>query len=178
MKKLSQDYKRKIIAFHEAGHAVICYVLGYDFETITAIPNLNTGSDGAFRRSIIRMSEETKGKTKTEYQIWIMDQIKITLSGGAAVFILTGDPDLLGIHPDSEQAGALAKLITKSDEELKKLITTLAFQAKELVQDKRNWLAINHLAEALMQKEIINYVEALKVIEKTFSIVVYAQGAN
>lgn len=172
-----EDFKRKIIAIHEAGHGVICYKLRYKFETITITQNLQTGSDGAFKRSIIEMPAEAKNMPFHDY---VIDQIKITLSGGAAVHILaiTDDAELYGMLPDCIQAFGLAKMVTKSEEEAKRLNNDLAFQAKELVRDKKNWLAINCLAEELIKKGTVTYNEAKKVIENAFSAIDCAQAVN
>lgn len=164
-----ESFIRKIIAVHEAGHGVICYLLGYKFESITITPNHKTGSDGTFKRSITEMPIEAKN---IPFHAYVIDQITILLSGGAAAYNLAPneDPNLLGMGPDLDQAWDFAKMVTKSKEEADQLNTYLAFRAKELIQDKKNWLAINRLAEELIKKGTISYDEAKNIFENCLSL--------
>jgi len=76
---------------------------------------------------------------------YVIDQIKITLSGGAAVHILaiTDDAELYGMIPDCIQTFGIAKMVTKSEEEVKRLNNDLAFQEKNLYEIKRiGWRSI------------------------------------
>src|SRR5689334_21584846 len=70
-----------LIATHEAGHAVICHVLGYDFISITIERNETLGSDGVFRRSFLTEAKENGHLSPEGQNRWLCDKIKIILSG-------------------------------------------------------------------------------------------------
>ena len=164
----SEKPRDRLIAIHEAGHAVVCYLLGYDFESVTIIPNPILESDGAFKRSITKMPLETRNLDSDQRREWLKDQITIIFSGAAAVhkYCSTENPAELGIGPDLISAKSLANMITDSDTEILQIFTLLSAKARRLVTENRNWLAISFLADNLIEKKFINYSEAKKVIVK------------
>lgn len=162
-------FKRKqIVATHEAGHAVICFIQGYDFKSITIVPNKLVGSDGDFKRDPLKEALENKNLDEAGRKKWMLDKITRTLSGGLAVYQLTGDRNNLGMNPDLNSAWELAKMLVKDKEKTTELNTALASIAGELIRNDRNWAAITALAKALMKRKTLDYEEAVEVIEKAF----------
>lgn len=122
-----EEFEREqIIATHEAGHAVISYVLGYDFELITIEPNETLGSDSAFQRSPLKEARENSNLTEDGKKHWMLDKITITLSGGLAVYQLTNNRKALGMGPDLNSAWGLARMLVKDGEKVAELNTALA----------------------------------------------------
>ena len=164
----SKKSRDRLTAIHEAGHAVVCYLLGYDFESVTITPNPILESDGAFKRSITKMPLETRNLNSDQMHEWLKDQITILFSGAAAVhkYCSTENPAELGIGPDLISAKSLAKMITDSDTEILQIFTLLSAKARRLVAENKNWLAISFLADNLIEKRFLNYNEVKKVIIK------------
>lgn len=166
--KISGFDRDLLVATHEAGHAVICHVLGYDFKSITIEHNETLGSDGAFCRSPLTEAKEYKHLSKEGQNRWLCDKIKITLSGGLATLQLTNNPETVGMEPDFDIARSLAKMIVKDENKVSELISALSALTRDLLRNKRNWSAINALANELIKRRTINYDDAVKIIKKSF----------
>lgn len=159
-----------LIATHEAGHAVICHVLGYDFEAVSIEKDEVNGAYGYFRRSIITTAQECGRLDKQGQSYWMCDQIKITLSGGLAVYRLTNDVQTVGMMPDIDSARKLELMVVQNDEDkAKELDKALGSLTKGLISDERNWLAIVTLSNELIKRRKFTYTKAVKIIEKTFA---------
>jgi ATP-dependent Zn protease len=161
--------RKQIVATHEAGHAVICYVLGYDFVLLTIEPNETLGSDGAFQRSPLKEARENSTLTEAGKKHWMLDKIKMTLSGGLAVYQLTNNIKALGMNPDLNSAWGLARMLLKDEEKATELNTALASQVGDLIRNKRNWVAITALAKELIKSKTLDYEKAVNIIEKAFN---------
>lgn len=167
-KKISGFDRDLLVATHEAGHAVICHVLGYDFISITIERNETLGSDGAFCRSPLTEAKEHGRLSKEGQNRWLCDKIKITLSGGLATFQLTNNLETVGMESDLNSAWSLAKMIVKDENKVTELNSALSALTGDLLRNKRNWSAITALSNELIKKRTINYDDAVKIINKSF----------
>lgn len=157
-----------LIATHEAGHAVVCHVLGYDFISITIEPNELIGSDGAFIRSPLTEANECGRLSKEGQNRWMCDKIKITLGGGLAVYQLTNNRNIVGMTPDLNSAWDLARMLVKDEVKATELNTALSALTIDLLKNQRNWAAIISLSNELIKRRTIKYDDAVKIINKAF----------
>lgn len=155
-----------LIATHEAGHAVVCHVLGYDFISITIEPNQLIGSDGAFIRSPLTEAKECGRLSKEGQNRWMCDKIKITLGGGLAVYQLTNNRNIVGMTPDLNSAWDLARMLVKDEAKATELNTALSALTIDLLKNQRNWAAIVSLSNELIKRRTIMYEDAVKIINK------------
>lgn len=158
-----------LVAIHEAGHAVICHVLGYDFVSVTIEKNEATGSDGAFKRSPVTEAKECGRLSELDQRKWMCDKIKITLAGGLAVHKITGDEKTMGIEPDLISAWNVARMFLKDEDKATELNTALSALTIDLLRNERTFTAITELANSLIRQRTLNYNDAVGIIEKTFS---------
>ena len=168
-KKVGGFDRDLLVATHEAGHAVVYHVLGYDFESITIERNEALGSDGAVIRSPFTEEKEYSGLSKEGQKRWMCDKIKITLSGGLAVYQLTNNGETVGMEPDLNSAWSLARMLVKDEDKATELNKALSTLTGDLLRNKRNWAAITALSNELIKRRTVKYDDAVKIINKAFS---------
>jgi hypothetical protein len=163
-------------AYHEAGHAVVCHVLGGKVEKVTIEPSPDTDrrpSDG----HVIAHHEDNASN------------ILIALAGPAAhARLLRGTPadaDHLGDGGDNKQVHALLTGKTarferaegglhrvRTDRFLfwgeltgRRYVAWLRALAEDLLADKRVWAAVEALAQSLLDKKTLKGAEAVRIIK-------------
>ncbi|TVY12189.1 AAA family ATPase, partial [Candidatus Phytoplasma pini] len=169
------EEERKMVAYHEAGHAVIGLKLKYSSKVhkITIIPR---GDAGGY--NLMLPEKETFFTSKQRMLANI-----ISFLGGRAAEEIFFDDISNGAYEDFKQATQIATLmVTKHgmsdlgpiqdsefsnkdliNQEIKKIIDKCMQQAKKIIQDNKDLL--NKIAHLLLKKETINK-EEIEQIEK------------
>lgn len=162
------DKERRIVAYHEAGHAVAGLVLenASKVEKVTIIPR---GTAGGY--NLMMPKEETFFPTKSS----IHDQIVGLLAGRAAEELLFNDVTA-GAHNDIEKATRLARnyigsfgmgniglmkvdehssqdIQKKADNEVQELLNQCHQEALTIIKD--NMQLLTHIADSLLEKETL-----------------------
>lgn len=174
-----QGEKLKLLAYHEAGHALMCYL--YQPEKLGGITLMNLGSSTA---SVQRRLFDSAVQTKKDYEYEIM-----TLFGGLiAVYIMTGDY-ANGNSADWERVRKLVELM--ADEgffgvkamlhhpktyttysvinfdtwylSVSKQVNKLYHKTQRLLAKKKNIL--ERIANALVEKVTLSRAETIEIIE-------------
>ena len=184
---------RKLVAYHEAGHAVIGLKLAHanDVQKLTIIPR---GAAGGYNMMV--PSEEKICSTKTD----LLEEITGLLGGRSAEEIVFGEITT-GAHNDFEKATKIARAMVTEygmselgplqleqqegsvflgrdynksqhfsnevaneiDMEMRKIINTCHENAKKIINDNKKLLTL--IAEALLEKETLTKEEIDYLVE-------------
>ena len=184
---------RKLVAYHEAGHAVIGLKLAHanDVQKVTIIPR---GAAGGYNMMV--PSEEKICSTKTD----LLEEITGLLGGRSAEEIVFGEITT-GAHNDFEKATKIARAMVTEygmselgplqleqqegsvflgrdynksqhfsnevaneiDMEMRKIINTCHENAKKIINDNKKLLTL--IAEALLEKETLTKEEIDYLVE-------------
>ncbi|NWN45822.1 ATP-dependent zinc metalloprotease FtsH [Candidatus Phytoplasma pruni] len=172
--KKYDEKERKMVAYHEAGHAIIGLKLEHaqKVQKITIIPRGNAGG-----YNLMMPEKETFFSSKKR----MLANITSFLGGRAAEELIFDDVSN-GAFDDFKQATQIARvMVTKygmsnlgpvqdsefSDkkainEEINKIINSCYKQAKEIIQQNKNLL--DKIVDELLEKETINKDELQKLI--------------
>lgn len=170
MVSLNDENKdRYMVAIHEAGHCVICYLLGYKFDKALICLGSGSNSDGKFIRLKSQLNDP-KPKDQLGYYEYIKDLVRIILAGGAAVSIFnnSGEIRYLGIEPDLIQAVNLLKIITDSDSEIKSYLHNLGHEDFLLLHKVENRRAVDFLAKKLLEEDVILYEDIIEDLKSCY----------
>jgi ATP-dependent Zn protease len=147
-------------AFHEAGHAVVAYLLRRRIVSVSV-----QGHD------CVTVLSYVNGKSQ-----WRIEQkILIALAGPVAECYFTGRRQSPGCQMDAAQAFIYASFISGSnrmpafapdptDPEVMALIRRLRERVSDLITADHDWRAVESLAAALLKKTSLTGEEARKVI--------------
>ena len=161
--------REQIIAYHEAGHAVMRHILGHGFKSIST----TKGEDGSEGRVRNKPGLRLKSWTK-EAAIQNEEEIMALMSGMAATCILRGRPRIqaaeiiLQGNQDWDRASVLAKQRCIStgvigDRETDHYLRWLEIRTQNTL--KRRWGAVVALADAVMGGKKLSEEQAVRIIE-------------
>ena len=145
----------RLVACHEAGHAVMCVLEERSFEYVTIEPTDDADGHvaGVFHHDA-EAHDGTDEQTRTA--------LRIFLSGDAATTIL-GDPRDTS-SSDWEHACSFAMEECGSNEEMSALLDYIWHNTLNELRLEQNWKAVEVLADALIQQGKIHYDQAEEII--------------
>jgi len=154
-------------AYHEAGHAVMCYLLRRRFSYVTI--------EGQKTDEI-----NVTGSCKTEpFHAHFGDHLKkrrvferaiLTKGGGsAAEVVLTGQGKGRGIFSDGDldQSIMLANFIARGfGEEAAAYVHWLWLRARNMLREPHAWVLVDALAKALLKEKYLGYRKARRIMDE------------
>jgi cell division protease FtsH len=132
---------RRHVAYHEAGHAVVCVLLGYELIDVTIRPKGRT--EGSFLMTKMRCPRA--------------DRIKLYLAGAIAEALVSPTP-FYGASGDWQSIARIARGMARAEETLEKLLE----ETEALVQ--QNAEAIVRVADALLKHKTLKGEEVTKIM--------------
>jgi len=137
---------REFLAFHEAGHAVMAFILGRQIRRATIRQMRGLSGHVEFERAASGVSEAME-----HYRRPIEADVLVLLAGRAAECELTlgSPPSHAGL--DRENARALLRLLEDCDEVISSWMRYLLVRAQSILQEE--WPAVYSVARALMRDE-------------------------
>ncbi|HEY1041599.1 MAG TPA: ATP-dependent zinc metalloprotease FtsH [Candidatus Paceibacterota bacterium] len=183
---LHTEHERKLVAYHEAGHALLATLLP-DADPVHRVSIVQRGNAGGYTMKL--PLEEKKLRTRAEY----FDDITMTLGGYVTEKLVFGDvstgpsgdlenvtnvaramvsrfgmSDTLGpvayevvnshsIYADRTQTAYAEKTLQTIDAEVTRIITDALARAEKLVKENKNLLDI--IANELLDKETLEQEE-------------------
>jgi len=150
-------------AFHEAGHAVVAYLLRKKFRYITI--RANEVFNGYVRHEKPRASSENGWDEERNKRSTREKDILTSLAGGTATLILTGKPDRTGSYADLHNALDLAGDVCGSKAECDAYVNWLSVRCEAMMRSPSNWYAVEALAHELVKQERISYRKAREIIK-------------
>ena len=147
--------RRRSTAFHEAGHAVMSWLLGVRFRAVTTKP------DG---ESLGNVTMRTRMRTEPSDQS-LERQAQIELAGAIAQKLCTGRMTTRwGSSHDDQNAVTLAMKRCGSGESATAWLRWLSIRVRDCLSTPRNLSAVKAVAEALLERETLNEDETLKIM--------------
>ena len=130
-------------AYHEAGHAVLAFVLGRPVQCVSILPDRDHDGICEFGKGVYRPTED-----------WLEREILIALGGIAAEARFTGIYAWDGAARDQQYVRRLA-VQRAGERRAERLQRRLLAKAEHLLSDKGCWLAVEFIAtELLIHREI------------------------
>jgi len=178
------DEEKKAVAYHEAGHAIVCKLLSPERETfkLSIIPRKETGG--------ILWAPE-KEEMLTRDKIHLLNRIKVSLAGHVAEKIKCRAPSS-GAEADFANALSTAhnmvwrwgmgksgyignfhaldknliseEIKRKLDEDVQDIMKNCLEETEKIL--KENITLLDYLAEELLKKEELNYIELEEIFKK------------
>ena len=159
-----QFIRKEHIAYHEAGHAVMYYLLHLPFKEVSIIPDgdrLGHVQSGEPPKSF-RPGIDTSLKTRERIEREIMAR----LAGSVTEEILAGKISQGG-GQDWHTAFGIAQCIVGSDEEAEAYIGWLWVRTRNILQMDFNWIAVQAVAQALLQEGRLSQYKTRRIIKES-----------
>ncbi len=141
--KIASDPKRT--AVHEAGHAVVAFVLGRAVEDVSIRPRGRFAGLCRFQKG--------KGKPTDDF---VDREMQISLAGVAAEMRLLGRADAQGAQSDLWRAMDLATVRSGSKDRAERLVKRSLNKVLLLLDQPGRWPAVLVIMEELIAKETIS----------------------
>jgi Peptidase family M41 len=143
---------RKALAYHEAGHAVVGYVLGLDLERVTIVPDDSTLGHCRYRDWEIHAVAED-----------LDAHLLLTLAGAVAEEIAVGAPSR---GADERRAMRLARMRGDSEAEACERLAWARWQVRRFAEG--HWPVFKALAAALRKQRELEGSQAMRTIARAF----------
>ena len=169
MSKRCPNLPSAIIAYHEAGHAIAQWRLGFKIKKVTIIPKGEVAGSVSYKRSlrISRLEWETPtGKLLGRYH----DLIVTTLAGEEAQRRFSPR----SVRRDRSAGDyrsvneLLFRLHGEAEPERFAAFRYLQLRARNFVNHPQNWILIEALAKALLKHQTLSGEEVDQVIQASF----------
>ena len=158
----TKEKRRRAIAataYHEAGHAVAAWWFCLKYKHVTIRPNAD--SLGHMLHSVpnwFRPDIESSDRVFLRAQRHIIT----SFAGQLAEAKLRGRPPRFGMESDNQNAVDMALRFCGSRETTEAYLRYCWLMARDLVNER--WPQIEALAAALMERETLNHLDAIEVI--------------
>jgi hypothetical protein len=152
----------KRTAYHEAGHAVAAYLLNRDFKSVTIIRE----GDTLGQCSLTKLDDFHPDINSDHGTLAHLEEYMIMLHAGlASEYLATGRYNRAGAYSDLTIAAHLAANACGTDEEVQLYRELMMVRAKNLLRLAHNWSAVQTLAEELLRRPCLIYLEAEGIIQ-------------
>lgn len=154
----AQTAKKRITAYHEAGHVVACVIRDVPFDLVTIV-----GTDEYFGVCRLNLAMArlglNMGNQSREFRSMAYNSVIVSLSGPAAEEYLTGGYDESGSADDFADAYVVARHYSRyPDEYTKKKFR----EARKMII--ANWEQVEIVANALLEYETLDRESVLKML--------------
>lgn len=155
------DKEKRATAYHEAGHAIACYLSDRKFEYVTIKPKGDTLGQ-LKRKNHIRF--ETMSITFPNQVGKFFTENFINGAGFVSEKMYRGRNNMIGAKSDFKNM-YLSSLSDLPDIFIKKYYAFLAEYILTVFQIENNWIRLKAIAEALIEKETLTYVEVINIAQ-------------
>ena len=154
------------IAFHEAGHAVMAFLLKRRFTKISMIPDEDSSGRVHIPAGFIEGIED---ELTSQKECAIKDHIRILWAGIESEGVHFGRRSWSGFEHDKEAITTLVLFLHPPGETCDALLAYLRSHTRDLLGLKWHRNAVCHLAEALLKKKEFGARLARKIIRASFT---------
>jgi DNA-binding ferritin-like protein (Dps family) len=170
----SEEISRLVeTAYHEAGHAVVCFLNKIPIKMVTIIPSedfLGRVEQYPVYRKEFNLRTQSYKYVKSEVfefsETKLMKRIMVSLAGDVAINILKNE-SAEGASVDYQNAGSYAFNNCGSLEEAEALINYLWYKTYNNLKIDFNWILVETLANQLLEKKEISGRKVKKILEDT-----------
>ena len=157
-------HTRPHVAYHEAGHALIAYLLGRTCGPVTILPEGD--SAGHAHGCTVATDENPEWCTGHKAERAAHDRTLFSLGGNAAIKVVYGRNDHIGASEDYGHAVDVALTICGGDpQEAYFYQRRLSLKARRMLAWKRPLL--DALAAALMERETLTHRQVRELLDAT-----------
>ena len=160
--RLHKQRQREGTAYHEAGHAVACYIFNHEIKKVSIIPE--EGCKG-------KLDSNKLPKDLIERILWreplspeeetlLREKTIISLAGPASECLFTGEYNWRGSMSDRSKANAFAAPLDLTGKDFDE-------QAKELIDS--NWRKVEAIAQTLLECQTLTSQEVQETCETLIS---------
>lgn len=153
------------VAYHEAGHVVAAYLLRIDILSVTIAPAgdyLGAARNGKMIGG--DLSIRCGYKKDRRAIAWVERFVQMLFAGPVAENQFSGRWNYVGAGQDYMNAADLASHVCYDEGELSAYLQLLKIRSRLLITQERNWLAVEALAAALLEKKTLSKKAFRKVI--------------
>lgn len=153
-----------IIAYHEAGHAIVATLLGAKVRQVTIEPDNNEGPD---RQGDTQVVWRQSRMTDSEFAINV---VQVSLAGPVAEMIYTGDP----YHPgfvaewadDWRKAWEAAVQLHLNERKRIEYLEQVSIQLYHRLKQDEMWSALAALADQLLAHETLDAEQIEEIVSQ------------
>ena len=155
---IPKQRQREATAYHEAGHAVACYVFKHQIKKVSIIPG--EGYQGKLHSSglpedlVERIVQRENLSPEEEKLLW--EKTIISLAGPASECLFTGVYNWRGSMSDRFKANLFAPFLDRPAKECEE-------EAKKLIYS--NWKKVKAVAQALLERHTLTAQQVQEICE-------------
>lgn len=153
MNKRAYHQLKRAAAYHEAGHALACHLLGFKIAKVTIV------SDEATEGKLVTRRNELKMKKRKPVVRWHAKVVMLLAGAEAQNRFRPGSVHPLQCSRDMNFAVAILVWIHRSWDVARTASILLQVRARSLVRQPANWRMIQRLAKALFEKGTLTGAE-------------------
>ncbi len=144
----------ELIAYHEAGHALMALLLGGEVRRVTIEPDNDDGPD---RQGDTQVLWRRSGISDKEFA---KQAVQVSLAGPVAEMIYSGDPYHPGLvaewAADWSEAWNSAAALHQDERQRLKFLESISIQLHRRLQQDEMWAALAALADNLLAHETLD----------------------
>ena len=155
------------VAYHEAGHAVMAYLIGRRIDYVTIVPN-DDSLGHAKTSGIGKKSYEIEAADYWNYAIRkrVDGDVMLRYAGRIAEAYHSGKSSEVGSYSDDQTAAHFAINVTGSGEELDAYLNWLFIRTEKLICFETNWPLVEAVAKELLSVKKMSGRRARKIIQE------------
>ena len=173
MKRLSD---RERVAYHEAGHAVMCYELHLPFKRVSIVPDAESAGRVHPHDPPPGFRPDCETDLRTEQRI--KHQVMALLAGSLAENLAARPGPQRWAEGDSDNALSFATYVTGSGEEASAYVRWLWERTKLYLSRPWVWAEVKALVAALLEHDDLSGPRARRVIKEGLRAWRDAEGAG
>ena len=166
-KQLKKTTELEEIAYHEAGHAVMAYLLRRRFHSITIDPKKLDENTGGLVR-LVHSKKLINSLNAGGYSTEIEQHIRITLAGEVSSGIFSGQRKWDPSQSDVESSFRLAQMQCGCEKEANAYIEWLILSIQNHLKMTQNWLCVCAVAQALLKHKTLGCRKAREIIKAAY----------
>lgn len=152
-------------AFHEAGHAVMAYLLRVPFTSISIMPDAETLGRVVLGESPVWASPDSSKYNERAASIWFQVRTRVAMAGQIAEAHHVGRRLRFGMHADNANAADFALYLCRGAQDTADaLLEWLYLDTRDRLVSPLVWPAVEELAAVLMERKMLRNRPAREVI--------------
>ncbi|WP_010585729.1 M50 family metallopeptidase [Schlesneria paludicola] len=151
----------ELIAYHEAGHALIAHLLGGKVKQVTIDPD---NDDGPARQG----DTQIRWRRPASEKEFAQNVVQVCLAGPVAEMIYSGDPYHPGVVPewaaDWREAWSASAILFPNERQRLKYLEQVSVELYRRMQKDALWAALAALADHLLAHETLEGEDVEEIV--------------